>query len=82
LTGSPKKNGSYQVVFAKNLQSTSVVSIGVGNSINFDKGMAISGNDISLFNHTIKPNIKKYYSEVFYYALGIRGKNIFTTSFY
>jgi hypothetical protein len=74
MIGNLKLDGSYPVVINKQLRNTRVISIGVGNNIVFDEGMASIGACVWMYDHTTKPKIKnKYKSRLFYSPIGVRG---------
>lgn len=74
MIGNLRIDGSYPVVINKHLKNTRVISIGVGNNIVFDEGMASSGASVWMYDHTTKPKIKnKYKSRLFYSPMGVRG---------
>ena len=57
-----------------NLDSINVISIGVGNNMIFDEGMASLGASVYSFDHTVTPKVKKKYkNKIKHFRIGVRG---------
>ena len=76
MIGKSNKDGSYPIYMYQDFKQIKVISIGVGNNIIFDKGIAKLGGTVWCFDHTVAPKLKKKYkNSIFYLPYGIMGKN-------
>jgi hypothetical protein len=74
MIGDNRKDGSYPIYLDTDFNSLNVISIGVGNNIIFDEGMAALGASVSCFDHTVAPRIKrKFKDKIKYFSLGVKG---------
>jgi FkbM family methyltransferase len=75
MVGDRRKDGSYPIHINTNPESINVISIGVGNNMIFDEGMASLGATVQCFDHTVTPKIKKKYrNKIKHYRIGVRGE--------
>lgn len=76
MIGESNKDGSYPIYMYQDFKQIKVISIGVGNNIIFDMGIAKLGGTVWCFDHTVAPKLKKKYkNSIFYLPYGIMGKN-------
>lgn len=74
MIGDRSKDGSYPIHIDTNLDSINVISIGVGNNMIFDEGMASLGASVHCFDHTVTPKVKKKYkNKIKHFKIGVRG---------
>ena len=72
MVGSLAVDGSYPIAKVKNLKNSRVISIGVGNNMIFDEGLASLGASVWLYDHTVQPRIKKRFKDkLFFHILGL-----------
>jgi hypothetical protein len=75
MIGKLKVDGTYPVAKVKEIKNSRVISVGVGNNMIFDEGMASLGASVWLYDHTVHPRIKKKFkSKLFFSPIGIRGE--------
>jgi hypothetical protein len=75
MIGKLKVDGSYPIAKVKNMKNSRVISVGVGKNMIFDEGMALLGASVWLYDHTVRPKIKKkFQSKLFFSPIGIRGE--------
>ena len=75
MVGSLAVDGSYPIAKVKDLKNSRVISIGVGNNMIFDEGLASLGASVWLYDHTVQPRIKKRFKDkLFFSHIGVSGK--------
>ncbi len=74
MVGGTSRDGSYPIAKNINPKKTCVISIGVGQNLIFDIGMAKMGYEVHMYDHTVVPKIKtKYSKKLKYYPIGVCG---------
>ena len=76
LIGDLESDGSYPVSRHRDLWNSQVISIGAGNNLIFDEGMARLGANVWLYDHTVVPIIpRKLKPRIKFINTGVRATN-------